>query len=96
MINQNIQEFKTSVKGKFFKAIFVKKDGTLREMVCRFGVKKHLKGGELSYSPESFNNVIVFDIQKKAYRTINLDNLITLKCGEREVVGNYALMHELS
>jgi hypothetical protein len=96
MIRENIKEFKTSVKGKFFKAVFIKNDGTLREMICRFGVKSHLKGGELGYSPEAHNNLIVFDVQKMAYRTINLDKLIALKCGKREIVGNHALMHVLS
>jgi hypothetical protein len=91
-----IQRFKNDVKGKFFKAVFVKKDGTVRNMTCRFGVYRYLKGGELGYDAESVGNLIVFDVEKRAYRTINTASLISLKCGKNELVGDYALQHELS
>lgn len=83
----NIQEFKNEVKGNFFRVCFVKKDGTTREMIARFGVKKHLKGGELKYNPESLNYLTVFDVQKKAYRTINMNNLIFLKYNGKYLKG---------
>lgn len=92
----DIQEFKNEVKGNFFRACFVKKDGTIREMTARFGVKKYLKGGELSYNPESHNYIVVFDIEKKEYRTINLDKLVYLRYNKKEVIGNQALLHYLS
>jgi hypothetical protein len=92
----NIQEFKTEVKGNFFRACFLKKDGTVREMTARFGVKKHLKGGELSYNPEDFNYVVVFDVEKEAYRTINMDKLIFLRYNGKEFLGNKALLHFLN
>lgn len=92
----NIQEFKTEVKGNFFRACFIKKDGTVREMTARFGVKKHLKGGELSYNPEDFNYVVVFDVEKEAYRTINMDKLIFLRYNGKEFLGNKALLHFLT
>lgn len=92
----NIQEFKTEVKGNFFRACFLKKDGTVREMTARFGVKKHLKGGELKYNPEDFNYVVVFDVEKEAYRTINMDKLIFLRYNGKEFLGNKALLHFLN
>lgn len=92
----NIQEFKNEVKGNFFRACFLKKDGTAREMTARFGVKKHLKGGELGYNAEALNYIIVFDVEKEAYRTINMDKLIFLRYNGKEVVGNSALMYYLS
>lgn len=92
----NIQEFKNEVKGNFFRACFIKKDGTMREMTARFGVKKHLKGGELSYNPEEFNYIVVFDVEKEAYRTINLDKLVYLRYNGKEVIGNKALLHTLN
>lgn len=92
----NIQEFKTEVKGNFFRACFLKKDGTVREMTARFGVKKHLKGGELKYNPEDFNYIIVFDVDKEAYRTINMDKLIFLRYNGKEFLGNKALLHFLN
>ena len=92
----NIQEFKNEVKGNFFRACFVKKDGTFREMTARFGVKKYLKGGELGYNPEELNYIIVFDVEKKEYRTINLDKLVYLRYNGKEVIGNKALLHALN
>lgn len=92
----NIQEFKNEVKGNFFRACFVKKDGTFREMTARFGVKKYLKGGELGYNPEALNYIIVFDVEKKEYRTINLEKLVYLRYNGKEVIGNKALLHALN
>lgn len=66
-------------KGQIFSVKFVKKDGTLREMVCRLGVKKHLKGGTLNYDAKSRGLLPVFDMQKQAYRMINTKTLISAK-----------------
>lgn len=65
--------------GTIFTVVFTKKDGTIREMTCRLGVKKHLKGGELKYNPNSLGYLIVFDMQKQAYRTINTNTILTIK-----------------
>jgi len=92
----NIQEFRKEVKGKFFKACFFKKDGTIREMVARLGVKKALKGGKLKYDAESSKYLIVYDMKKREYRTINLDALIYIKYNKKEIVGNKALLGVLS
>ena len=92
----DIQDFKDEVKGNFFRACFIKKDGTIREMTARFGVKKHLKGGELKYSPEAYNYIVVFDVEKEQYRTINMNNLIFLRYNGKEVVGKTALIDYLS
>jgi hypothetical protein len=92
----NIQEFKNEVKGNFFRACFVKKDGTVREITARFGVKKHLKGGELKYNPEALNYIVVFDVEKEAYRTINMSKLIFLRYNGKEVIGSEALFQALS
>jgi hypothetical protein len=92
----NIQEFKNEVKGNFFRACFVKKDGTIREMTARFGVKKYLKGGELTYSPESRGYIVVFDVDKKEYRTINMDKLLYLRYNGKEVIGSQAMINALS
>jgi len=92
----NIQEFKNEVKGNFFRACFVKKDGTVREMTARFGVKKHLKGGELTYNPEERGYIVVFDVEKEQYRTINMEKLIFLRYNGKEVVGNHTMIDALS
>lgn len=64
---------------KIFTATFRKKDGSLRVMNCRLGVKKHLKGGQKSYNDDDFNYLTVFDLNKKAYRTININTLKQIK-----------------
>lgn len=92
----DIQSFKNEVKGNFFRACFVKKDGTIREMTARFGVKKHLKGGELSYNPEERGYIVVFDVEKEQYRTINMEKLIFLRYNGKEVVGSHAMIDALS
>ena len=61
-----------------FSVVFLKKNGEIRRMNCMLGVKKHLKGGKLSYNPKERNNLVVFDTQKKGYRTINLDTLMNI------------------
>lgn len=92
----NIQQFKNEVKGNFFRACFVKKDGSVREMTARFGVKKYLKGGELGYVPEERGYIVVFDVDKKEYRTINMDKLIYLRYNGKEVVGSQAMLNALN
>lgn len=68
-----------STNGKFFSVTFEKKDGTLRDMVARKGVTKHLKGGvNLAVKPSN-GLIVAFDVAKTAYRTINLDTVCRLK-----------------
>tara|TARA_S200002703_G_scaffold131032_1_gene118392 strand:- start:467 stop:748 length:282 start_codon:yes stop_codon:yes gene_type:complete len=62
-----------------FEVKFEKKDGSIRDMNARLNVKKHLKGGTLTYDPSSKGYIIAFDMQKKQYRTINTNTLISLK-----------------
>lgn len=73
-----------STKGKFFTVWFIKKDGTLREMNARLGVKAYLKGGELPYNPEKKGLIPVYDMQKKAYRMISWTTIKKLRIGNNE------------
>ena len=68
----------TDNKGSIFSVVFLKKDGTIRKMLCRFGVKKHLKGGKLAFNPLEKSLLVVFDMQKEAYRMINLETLMSI------------------
>lgn len=74
-----VKQIRELVGSKIFSVVFQKKDGTLREMVCRLGVTKHLKGGDMSYNPEEKNYLVVFDMQKEEYRTINVNTLKKIK-----------------
>jgi hypothetical protein len=70
-----VKQLRELVGNKIFSVEFTKKDGSLRKMVCRLGVKKHLKGGELGYDAEAMNYLTVFDLQSEEYRTINVNTL---------------------
>jgi len=73
-IEQNYVESNGGAYNKFFYVKFIKRTtGEVREMLCRFGVKSHLRGGERAYNPIEKGLVFVFDCQKMAYRSINLD-----------------------
>lgn len=73
----NKKQIKNLVGNTIFSVKFTKKDGTLRKMLCRLGVTKHLKGGQKKYDYD--NLLTVFSLDKKQYRTVNLDTLITVK-----------------
>lgn len=80
----HVDEFREVVGGKIFSAKFVKQNGELREIRARLGVTKGLKGGELSYNPSERNNLIVWDLEKKAYRTIPFNSLLEIKYCKKE------------
>ena len=61
--------------GKIFSAVFVKKDGEKRKIVCRRGVSKYVTGKGLGFNPGSRELIGVYDMQKKAYRFINASTL---------------------
>ncbi len=78
---QMVREYNGS---QFFSVTFVKRtDGSLREMVCRKGVSKFVKGGELKYDPSKKNLVGVWDAQaeapEKGYRMIALESIKAIK-----------------
>lgn len=73
---------KKLVGNKIFSCEFIKSDGTKRKMHGRLKVKKHLKGGNLKHSPDELNYLIVYDLKARGYRTVNLNTLQWLKCGD--------------
>ena len=68
-----------STKGRFFSCTFIKKDGSIRNMNCRVGVHKGIKGVGRKFSTP--NLVTVFDAKAKEYRMINVDTMLTFNCG---------------
>jgi hypothetical protein len=62
---------------KFFSAEFLKKDGTIRYITARAGVKKGLKpdARPKSYDPSELGYATVWDLKEKNYRLINLQTL---------------------
>ena len=88
-MNNNL--LKTMIKntnGKFFTCFFVKKDGTLRKMTARVGVKKGLVNNGF-VREEKENLVCVYDMVAHDFRFINLSTLKSLKCGKLEYKVEY-------
>lgn len=58
---------------RFFSAEFIKKDGTVRYIRGRSGVKKYLKPNAKpqAYKPAEMGYLTIWDMVKKEYRLIN-------------------------
>lgn len=65
--------------GGIFNVKFYKADGSTRSMNARFGVRKGVNGKGLRYDPSERNNIIVYSMNDKGFRTINLDRIRTIK-----------------
>jgi hypothetical protein len=65
---------------KFFSAEFVKKDGSVRYIHGRSGVKKYLKpdAKPQAYKPSDMGYLTIWDMHKKAYRLVNSQTLIKI------------------
>jgi hypothetical protein len=88
MTEEQVRKAVKNAKGRIFSVEFLKRDNTLRKMICRTGVTKHLKGGELAYDPIEKGLLGVFDMQKQEYRMINLRTIqrISLEIDNAETV----------
>jgi len=66
--------------GRFFSCEFTKKDGSIRYLLGRSGVKKYLRPNPKpqAYNPQELGYLSVYDIQEKDYRLVNLQTLITI------------------
>lgn len=81
----SLQMVENARNGRIFTVEFIKRtNGELRRMVCRRGVRKNLKGTGMAYDPLSKALLTVWDVQKGAYRMINLEQLVALRMGKRE------------
>ena len=88
MNNNILKSMIKNTNGKFFTCFFVKKDGTLRKMTARVGVKKGLANTGF-IREEKDNLVCVYDMVAHDFRFINLSTLKSLKCGKLEYKVEY-------
>ena len=66
--------------GRIFSVVFSRRtDGSQRVMTCRTGVTSHSKGTGASYCPCLRGLALVWDVHKRAYRTIPVDRVIAIK-----------------
>ena len=64
--------------GRFVTVKFIKKDGSIRTINGRTGVKKHLNGG---YNYNDTNKYLtIYDVVEKGYRNINYDTIMSINC----------------
>lgn len=81
----------SEANSQIFSAFFRKKNGSLREMVCRRHVLKGVKGTS-RYDVEKVdrynNQLTVFDMQNIGFRKINLDELLELRVDRVKYVFN--------
>jgi len=70
--------------GRFFACEFIKKDGSLRRMIARIGVRRHVTGEGLKFNPTERGLAVVWDAGVRGYRMINLETLLSLRCGSLE------------
>jgi len=62
--------------GTFARITFVKKNGEIRKLVGRLGVRSKLRGGDKAYSDADKNIVTIFDTQKGEYRSVKVDKIL--------------------
>lgn len=84
MTRNKALEWIHSTNGKIFAVRFTKRTtGEQREMICRLGVKSHLKGGSPAYDREAHKLICVFDMNKNDYRSIPTDGITEVKVDGR-------------
>ena len=82
----NNAEFKNLIGNRIFSATFTKANGDERTYNARVDVKKHTNGGSnpVEHKP---NMVTIFEMDAGQYRTLNLDKVTRLKCGNEVLLG---------
>jgi len=84
-----VQELRNLIGNKIATVTFVKRHtGELRRMNCRLGVTRYLKGTGPAYDASAHKLLTVFDMQKKAYRSIPVENVVEVKAHKKVVFTN--------
>lgn len=82
---QMARQISTLAGGTIFSVDFIKRtDHKLRHMVCRLGVRKGQKGTGSAYDHLTKGLLCVYDVQKRDYRSIPLENVKTIKIRGKE------------
>lgn len=84
MDSKELANIVAASNGKMVSVTFIKKDGSMRAMVCRLGVTKGLKGGESTL--DSGQYLTVYDVQKQGYRAINKTTIVSVKAQGEQFV----------
>jgi hypothetical protein len=81
-MNETVDPLKIikSTNGKFFGISYTNKKGETKDYTCRTGVKKHLRGGEKYFVPDS---VTVYSVtsSNRGYKTFIREQINSIKVG---------------
>ena len=72
-------EIINNTAGKFFTVTFIKKDGTIRTMTARTGVRKGVTGTGLKFNPSERNLKVVWSCDAETFRMININTILSIK-----------------
>ena len=75
-----------ATNGMFFSISFIKKSGEERTLTVRDGVEKHLvhpEGCGSNRQEHCSNLVTLFDVQDGRYKSVNLDTVTSVRCGNK-------------
>ncbi len=75
----NLKNFMLGCKGKFLGIDFIKLDGLERTIVGRLGVRAHLKGGKNNVEADDRPYLVMYDMQSRGYRTVNLSTTLRIR-----------------
>lgn len=88
-VEKKIDEIRSMAGNTIFSVWFIKKDETLRKMVCRLNVQKNLKGVGMRYVPKDYGLLNVFDMQKDGYRNVNIRTIRHLNIKGKQLVSRW-------
>jgi len=78
--NEAVQRIENS-GGKIFYIEFRKLGGELRRMTARRGVTKGVNGRGMSYDPRERGLLVVYDMDKRGHRMVNVQGISRLHIG---------------
>jgi len=84
-IRETLAQIQTA-NNTIFSVTFIKKDGTLRKMVCRLNVKKGVNGKGMNYDPIEKGLLPVYDLDKRGFRMINMKTITSLKIRKEQII----------
>lgn len=76
---QLVSIIKDLAENSIFGCTFTKKNGEIRDMVCRLGVKKGTNGRGLNFDALDKGLLPVYDFKNSGFRMINLNTLTELR-----------------
>lgn len=81
---RELRGFLEALGPRLFGVVFVRRtDGAARRMVCRTGVAPDRTGPGLAFDPADYNLYSVFDVRRRQYRFLPLENVLCLTCNRK-------------